>query len=492
MTLGRLGSYGPGPEIERNRSRGGTVAEGEESESDAPPLCDQTHCPLVDWGDAQRRCHHANRHRFDRNNTLEPRTAPFVSKGTQTVPKSAVVIRTWVGFRYTPQAIVTLRAMINELALGSGGEYDIHLLLHVKDNSVLFWESQALYEEIRAHNVPEEFRGLVTLWSEKQMETVYPGPFTNNTENRSGKSIHGVWRSPHMPLQYFAQNHPEYDFYWNWEMDVRSTGHYYELFDKLGRWARDQPRRGLWERNAKYHIEGLHSSWNKWAESVEKENEAAGNTPVWGPLLFPNSGALHSPQSIWPPDELETEAYNRWGIGEEADLITLSPMFDPDQTRWMFDKDVTGYDLDLPIPPRRVSIVAAARLSRRLLHLMHEEVFTFKRTMWTEMWPPSCALHYGLKAVYAPHPVYFDRNWPVDAAEKIFNGGKYGSSGGNASSVFGSYQHNLQGSTWYHNARFAGALWRRWLGQEHDGGGGEGLDRMCLRSMLLHPVKHEA
>jgi len=31
-----------------------------------------------------------------------------------------------------------------------------------------------------------------------------------------------------MPMQYFAYQHPEYDFFWNWEMDIRNTGHWYD------------------------------------------------------------------------------------------------------------------------------------------------------------------------------------------------------------------------------------------------------------------------
>jgi hypothetical protein len=50
-----------------------------------------------------------------------------------------------------------------------------------------------------------------------------------------------------MPMQYFAYQHPEYDYYWNWEMDARNTGHWYHLFDKVTQWAQKQPRKGLWE-----------------------------------------------------------------------------------------------------------------------------------------------------------------------------------------------------------------------------------------------------
>lgn len=168
-------------------------------------------------------------------------------------------------------------------------------------------------------------------------------------------------------------------------MDIRYTGHYYELFERLGHWARSQRRRGLWERNAKHYIEGLHGDWNQLSEIVRQENEAAGNRPVWGPVAFPNAGLLQEQYVVRPPDKLAKEAYELWGVGEVADLITLNPIFDPDGSGWNFEKDVTGYGLELSIIPRRAAIITAGRLSRRLLNVLHEEVFRFKHTMWTEM-----------------------------------------------------------------------------------------------------------
>jgi hypothetical protein len=64
-----------------------------------------------------------------------------------------------------------------------------------------------------------------------------------------------------MPLQHFAMSHPEYTHFWNLEMDVRWLGNYYELFDRLGHWAKEQSRVEAWERSAKYYIPRLHGDW---------------------------------------------------------------------------------------------------------------------------------------------------------------------------------------------------------------------------------------
>ena len=55
--------------------------------------------------------------------------------------------------------------------------------------------------------------------------------------------VHGVYRGLQMAMQYFAAQHPEYDFFWEWEHDVRYTGHYLDLVTKLADWARRQPRK---------------------------------------------------------------------------------------------------------------------------------------------------------------------------------------------------------------------------------------------------------
>lgn len=66
--------------------------------------------------------------------------------------------------------------------------------------------------------------------------------------------------------------------------------------------------------------------------------------------------------------------------------------------------------------------------------------------MWTEMWSTTIALHYGLKTVYTLHHAYFDRKWPLDAFDSAFNGGKYSSSGGDASSAFRPRENQHLGS----------------------------------------------
>lgn len=442
----------------------------------------------VSWGKAQKRCYEKNKARFLKNVTQSDGEETQAQK--KKVPRHAYILRTWTGYKYSEQQILTIRAMINELALKSGGEYDVHFLLHVKDDSIPIWSSDEFYEKTIRDNLPEEFWGMATLWSEQQMRLYYPEPFPNNVYNHAKAPVHSVYRSAHFPLQWFSQVHPEYDFYWNWEMDLRLTGHYWEFNTKVGDWARRQPRKGMWERASRYYIPELHGSWKNFTDMVEEEMYNSDEKPAWGPPKFENTGMLESPPETEPPRTYLADDY-QWGVGEDADLITFNPIFDPAKTNWVFRDDVSGYDLELPEPPRRCAIITVSRLSKRLLDLMHRETYLMRHHMFPEMWPPTVAFHHGLKAVYAPHAVYFDHNWPLESLD-----GTYNHPPKPTDSVFGWGEHNQLGNSFYYNAGFSSELWRRWLGgREYDQGGPieeeNGTGRLCLRPTLFHPVKHE-
>ncbi|EOD44549.1 hypothetical protein UCRNP2_8742 [Neofusicoccum parvum UCRNP2] len=435
------------------------------------------------------------------------------------LPRTAVLIRTWHDFQYDDEDLFYLRAITTELAVNSGGEYEVHLLIHVKDNDLPIWSDEETYQRVLNESLPEEFRGMGTLWTERQMSLVYGGLAESNYRDLP---VYGAYRSSFLPVQHFAHMHPEYDFFWHWEMDVRYTGHFYHLFSKVSEWAKQQPRKGLWERNSRFYVPREHGPWEdfKHMVRVQTEHGTASKNNMWAEMAKddPNvpeevkAQSVQKPEKpIWGPevseaDEMDTQDdpevppigkdKYEWGVGEEADLITFNPLFDPDHTNWILAGDVTGYDTSKGLPPRRTAIITAARLSKRLLKIMHRETSLRKRTMFSEMWPPTCALHHGLKAVYAPHPVFIDRRWPTDYLAAIMNNGRNGAAGGARMSVFSDErQHNFRGTSWYYNSGFAPNLWRRWLGYVVDNDGGEaeevwGEGRMCLPAMLLHPVKH--
>ncbi|KAK3326350.1 hypothetical protein B0H66DRAFT_472361 [Apodospora peruviana] len=513
--FGRYGPYGLGYSYEDGGVEVGMDTE-QEGSKEVWSKTGKINYDLVDWGDAQDRCYQSNKQRFVSKDGQESAKDPANKPGLKKISRTAVVIRIYVGFQWTEHAVLNFRAMISELALRSGGEYEVHFLLHVRDNNLPIWADGEIAQQVLDENVPPEFHTICALWSENQMRLFYPVRFGTSFKNPSNRDIHGVYRSAHFPLQHFAMTHPQYDHYWNWEMDMRWLGDYYELFDRLGLWAKSQSRIGIWERSAKYYIPHYHGSWDNFTELVRGETEASGRSPVFGPALFPGKSTLRAEergQNFMPAScAYDSEDVSRCGVGEDADLITLNPIFDTEDSGWVFDRDVTGYDRPYPIPPRRSAIVTASRLSRRLLEVMHEETWRLHHNMFSEMFPASMALHHGLKAVYAPHPVYLDREWDLEAVNEAFNGGRDHSSGGPGSPFDQHNEHNHKGTSWYYNSEFAGLLWRRWLGypqmdgRGEDGGrngkgtlrGGreeeeseEGTGRLCLRSMLVHPIKRE-
>ncbi|KAK4940631.1 hypothetical protein LTR10_019261 [Elasticomyces elasticus] len=540
--FGRLGPYGLGYSL----NRGGSGAQQEGEREGADLVWEET--PEVDWRnvkwqDAQHRCVAANQHRFkelpkprietframqvgnmqkreDVSKLADPESVPTkastkVQTGKEELPRTAVVIRTWWDYPYTPEDRIYLRSLISELTMLTGGEYVVHFLIQVKSDDVPIWSDDETYDRVLSDSLPEEFRGMGTLWSERQMLLMYGG--LEETWMRD-LPVHGVYRSSFMPLQYFAYQHPEYDFFWNWEMDIRTTHHWYHLFDSLSKWTKAQPRKLLWERNSRFYVPSEHGSYEDFSQMVRIHTEHGTNSAnnLWSSLnraKDPNvSGGMkqQGDKSIWgpeppldddvrfdddpvPPTSFDKDKYE-WGVGEDADLITFNPMFDPDGTTWILADDTTGYNITRGRPPRRTAIITASRLSRKLLVTMHRETAIKKHTMFSEMWPASCALHHGLKAVYAPHPEYIDRKWPTKYLQAVFNGGRNGATGGARTSVFGDREHNFRGTTWYYNAGFPEVLWHRWLGMRIHNAGGEqeelaGEGRMCLPGMLLHPIK---
>lgn len=521
--FGRYGPYGLGYSL-----REGGVGEGMDTENEeSHHVWEKTgkiDYHRVDWGNLQQRCFESNRQRFLAPEELDESVKYTSDKDSQSrlgpdskqkIGRIAVVIRTYVGFTWTHLAILNFRAMVSELSLRSGGEYDVHFLLHVKDNDVPIWADGETVQSILDMNMPGEFHSITTLWSEAQMRLLYPGYWGDPVENPSNSDVYGVYRSAHMPLQHFAMMHPEYEHFWNWEMDMRYVGNYYELFHRLGSWAKEQSRKELWERSQKYYVPEFHGSWSNFTELVHRETEESGRESIMGPVKFSGKQSLRAQergQTLMPPSCTSGGNLTECGVGEEADLITLNPIFDTQDSGWVFAQDVTGYDLSLPTPPRRCAIVTASRLSRRLLEAMHEETWRQHHSMFSEMFPASMALHHGMKAVYAPHPVYLDRKWEIGAVDWAFNGGHDHSTSGKGSPFDVNNEHNHAGTSWYYNSEFAGLLWRRWLGfAQYDGRGdnggraGEGTlrggkaeesrkdstGRLCLRSVLLHPIKWE-
>jgi hypothetical protein len=393
--------------------------------------------------------------------------------------RTALLLRSFSGKTYTENDKQVIRSLVTELNLRSGGEFEVFLFVHIKDGSKDIW-TQSAYQEALSEHVPVEFRGMSVLWNEAAVDRMY-----TNLSAKARKVHHGQF----LPVQMFMQEFREFDFVWNWEMDSRIIGHNYDILTKLGEFGKKQPRKGLWERNERYYIPSFYGSYDsQFRATVER---AVGNETIWGAAPIP----IVEPLGPKPPVPTPQEDDYEWGVGEEADLIELAPMFDPVNSGWVMRNSIWGYrSLDFPWGrlPRRATIITQSRLSRRMIDVMHYEDMRGNHVA-SEMAAQTTALLHSLKAVFAPMPVFFDRGWSGAQLAKWFNGGPRGQSGSFGSAMGWGQEGRYMGATWYFRAYPPQRLYNNWVGYEDTGIGGEKWEaengRPCLPTMILHPIK---
>lgn len=394
--------------------------------------------------------------------------------------RTALLLRTYTGKEYSENDKQVIRSLITELSLRTGGQYQVFLFVHVKDTAYAIWDDEETYQYVLQRSVPPEFRDIAVLWNDEATQTMYP-----KIDPKKATVHVSQWLS----VQKFAQEFPEFDYIWNWEIDARVTGHNYDFVEKLATFAKRQPRRGLWERNERYYIPSFHGDYDtQFRKEVER---ISGKDTVWGPPKLP----FVNPVGPKPPVANPEDDNYKWGVGEEADLITVAPIFNPINSSWISGNELWGFNdsthetTDLP---RRATIVTHSRVSKRLLDIMHVENLRGNHIS-SEMVTQTVALLHGLKAVYVPMPVFFDRPWKGKDLAKWFNGGLKGESGGIGSAMGWGREARYRGSTWYYRANPPQRLYLNFMGWEDTNVGGKDWEethgRPCLPPMLLHPVK---
>ena len=361
--------------------------------------------------------------------------------------RTALVLRSYQGFTWTEDMILSLRALICELSLNNPGmPWDIRILVEVKDPSLSVFTSEWDRYRVLMTSVPREFWGLVDLWSEQEMVVLYaglPGRFINNMIAQTS------YRACLMPLQKFYLDHQQYDYVWNWELDVRYIGNMLTFFEGVEKYARDEPLQPGMAKYEQWYIPHVHASERRWAPLNETSH-----------------------------------------VGVEADLITLGPIFDPQGSGWYWTHDVQNYALGQDTP-RRASIGTNMRMSRGLLEAMNVVNAEAKKSLHCEAWPTTLVLHsqvershnhsfypeagftYTLplpfKGVFAPHPIYFRHEWDVDVLHSMLNRQDF-------------YEPRIENlhkdSSFYYHAQHAREVY---LGWKHGD--------VCRAPSLLHPIK---
>ncbi|KAJ5478145.1 hypothetical protein N7530_003654 [Penicillium desertorum] len=456
----------------------------------------------VDWHMLQNLCLERNADRYESTETVnssnqsplafdlpqDPHKSwepPVRATGVkQYQPRSALLIRAWHGLNWKPHHSEYLRALIMELSLHTGGEYQIYLLCHVKENEMPIFSDIKTINRLR-NSIPKEFRNMALFFNNKLLEAWYP-----KIEEHSPQLQH------HQPLQIFSQLYPHFDYYWQLEMDGRHTGHIYHFLDRAISFARQQPRKYLWERNAYFYTPGAHGNWSEFTQMVHESLSDRSNRTIWGPV----SGTGIRPLGPDPPVPYPEQDNYTWGVGEEADFITFLPIFNPQDTQWTFPDKIWNFRKGAGTP-RRAAVITMGRYSKRLLDLIHHAQATKGLGLASEMTGASWALFHGLKAVYVPHPIYADGQWTPKELARIYNPGSPENVNGAPVSIWNfdhRFDHIMYRLSYMFTTHSAEDLYRRWLGYrtaEHEGGRVLSEDRYgrhCFPSMFLHTIKNTA
>ena len=142
-----------------------------------------------------------------------------------------------------------MRGLISELSLNNPNTpYDIRILVEVRGQHLSVFTSEWDRLNVLRSSVPREFWGITEFWTEKELCALYPGlpgKFLNDMIAQTWVQLMSArvcarltsifpcssYRSCLMALQKFWIDHQEYDFVWNWELDVRYIGNYLDFFE---------------------------------------------------------------------------------------------------------------------------------------------------------------------------------------------------------------------------------------------------------------------
>ncbi|KAJ5350033.1 hypothetical protein N7541_007760 [Penicillium brevicompactum] len=415
----------------------------------------------INWGYLQSSCYERNADRYDPDRpdqhysrhvlSLYPPESASRDKwhkklGTLSYkPRSAVLLRASDSMKWTPSHAQYLRSLIMELSLHSGSEYQVFFLVDVHSPIDLENDEEGV-QTLKQKIVPAEFRNMTVLFNERLLERWYP----KVDEHRA------IYQ--HLQAtQVFSLMYPEFDYYWQLEFDNRIIAHAYHFFEQAIDFAKRQPRKYLWERNAYFYTPGAHGDWSDFSNMVTLSME--GKQSIWGPLEYPGI----TPAGPTPPVSRPQADHFEWGVGEEADLITFLPIFDPKNTSWTFPWMIWNLDEDIP---RRTSVITQWRVSKRLLREMHNAQLE-GQAFASEMSAPSWTLLHGFKAVHVPQPIYVDGKWTSAEMSRIFNRGAPENINGDSNSIW-NWDHKFD-YLWYRISfmfatQTAEDLFRRWSG----------------------------
>ncbi|KAL9103466.1 MAG: hypothetical protein Q9163_001494 [Psora crenata] len=387
------------------------------------------------------------------------------SNGAALKKRSAVVLQMDAAEEWTVDTVQYVRSLIQELSLHSGAEYEVIILVEIKDTSKPLFTDSSVYRGLLYSSAPREFTGNTLLFNRALFDAWYPKTGKRSTETDTSQL-----------LQLLSILRPDIEHFWQFQKDVRYTGHHYQYLETIATWSQAQPRRLLWERSSRYFVPAVHGNWTSFLNLVESTSIDGG---IWGPIRTQDIEPIGPDPPVKTP---QLDEYS-WGVGEEADLITVAPIVDAT------GRDSPEATVNYPagasqIPSRMATVTIMNRFSKRLLSAMHHGQASLGTYMPADKFAASTALHHGLKAVAFPLPVYLDyAKAPADVETEfnsnngrdIYDDAKKSEEIGNRMTCYPS-QHK--------GSNFADELYKRWLGY-----GADPDEKLCLPGILLHSIK---
>ena len=89
--------------------------------------------------------------------------------------RTAIVIRSWETYEYTPEDLWHLRSITTEAALSTSSDYAVYLLVDIKDTSQEIHKDPAAYATALKNCVPPELQDIAVLFDKTLLESWYPG-----------------------------------------------------------------------------------------------------------------------------------------------------------------------------------------------------------------------------------------------------------------------------------------------------------------------------
>jgi hypothetical protein len=288
------------------------------------------------------------------------------------------------------------------------------------------------------------------------------------------------------PMQLLALHYPEFDHFWQVEMDMRFLGDAGKFLDSMTMVARNEPRKQALERASFWHMIGETGDYGEFSIAVDKANK--GGSHAWGPMRV---------SEILPigPEPPVADPHNdsfQWGVGEEADVIVSGFCNDANKAhKWVFKDWIYGLRTGAQTP-RFFCPPAIQRASRALLLVIHQAQIESAIQVPSEATLPSFALWHGLKLSFPQHPVFHRENDEEKIRMKWWKGGPRASSTGMGPDSLDHPKGN--GLTFWWESEWPREIFSYWTGREtekdrpwivHEQDG-----KLYMPNIVLHPMKH--